>query len=80
MRACAAGKQGTAQRVDESTACETCPANTHWTAAGASCSACHANSQAPPGSVAVANCSCDAGHEHAAGPACAACEPGYFNL
>ena len=76
--ACAAGKQGTAQRVDESTACETCPANTHWTAAGASCSACHANSQAPPGSVAVANCSCDAGHEHAAGPACAACEPGYF--
>jgi hypothetical protein len=75
--ACAAGKQGTAQRVDEATACETCPANTHWTVAGASCSACHANSQTPPGSVVVANCSCDAGYEHAAGPACAACVPGY---
>jgi hypothetical protein len=76
--ACAAGKQGTAQRVSEASACESCPANTHWTAAGANCSACHANSQSPPGSVAVANCSCDAGYESAAGPACAACAPGYF--
>jgi hypothetical protein len=53
--ACAAGKQGTALRVAEASACEACPANTHWTAAGANCSACHANSQSPPGSVAVAN-------------------------
>jgi len=85
--ACPAGKQGHAFiRFEEATACVTCPPNTHWTAVGESCSACDANSQAPAGSVAVANCTCNAGYENKihgysadyASAHCIPCLPGFF--
>ena len=62
--ACAAGKQGTAERVQEAAACHACPANTHWTAFGERCTACPAHSLASQGSVAASNCSCGTGFRY----------------
>lgn len=79
--ACAAGKQGTAQRVAEAAACAACAANTFWVAEGANCSACQPHSQSPQGSVSASNCSCNAGFAFAlagGSPACVACEAGTY--
>lgn len=87
--ACAAGQQGILNHPEvaalgASGACEPCPADTYWSAAGAPCAPCPANSHAPEGSTSADQCLCHAGYElrpqtvgSVVHMACAPCTAGY---
>jgi hypothetical protein len=64
---CAHGQQGVkaagVAALGAAGACEPCPANTHWAAAGAQCAPCTPNSEAPAGTASADGCICKAGYE-----------------